>query len=87
MVAGVDAVMDRQCKHVWPRIREFTVRVEEARGAIDGDRGWVATRWDSLGVRPDGATFARPGRLTILFERRRGRWLASHTHFSLTPHS
>jgi len=41
--------------------------------------------WDSLGVRPDGTTFSRPGRLTIAFEKRDGRGLARHTHFSLSP--
>lgn len=85
MVAGVDQVAEQQWHHVWPRIREFTVRVDEARGAIVGDHGWVATRWDSRGVRPDGSSFARPGRLTIVFARRDGRWLATHTHFSLSP--
>lgn len=85
MVEGVDTVAAQQWRHVWPRIQNFAVRVDEARGAIDGDRGWVAARWDSLGVRPDGSTFPRPGRLTVLLERRAGRWLAIHTHFSLTP--
>ena len=85
IVAGLDAVVEQQWRQVWPRIREFTIRADEARGAVEGDRGWVATRWDSLGVRPDGSTFARPGRLTILFAQRGGRWLATHTHFSLSP--
>ncbi len=85
MVEGVDAVMNAQWRHVWPRIREFTVDAIGARGAVEGDRGWVATRWDSQVSRPDGSSFPRPGRLTILFERRDGRWLATHTHFSLTP--
>jgi catechol 2,3-dioxygenase-like lactoylglutathione lyase family enzyme/ketosteroid isomerase-like protein len=82
---GLDDVVERQWRHVWPRIRSFTVRADEARGGIDGDRGWVAAQWESLGVRPDGTTFRRPGRLTVLFAYRDGRWLATHTHFSLTP--
>jgi ketosteroid isomerase-like protein len=85
MVEGVDQVMERQWRPVWPGIRDFTIDVEKARGAIHGDRGWVAAGWDSLGIRPDQSTFPRPGRLTILFERRAGRWLAVHTHFSLSP--
>jgi catechol 2,3-dioxygenase-like lactoylglutathione lyase family enzyme/ketosteroid isomerase-like protein len=75
IVEGVEQVMER----------DFTIDAEKAQGAIQGDRGWVAAHWDSLGVRPDGSTFARPGRLTIVFERRAGRWLALHTHFSLSP--
>jgi len=87
MVEGVDQVMERQWREVWPRIREFTIDADKARGAIHANQGWVATRWDSLGVRPDGSTFPRPGRLTILFARRAGRWLGTHTHFSLSPTS
>jgi catechol 2,3-dioxygenase-like lactoylglutathione lyase family enzyme len=55
---------------------EFTIDADKAQGAIQGDRGWVAARWHSRG-RPGGS-------LTILFERRAGRWLALHTHFSLS---
>lgn len=84
-VEGLERVMDQQWRHVWPRIREFTVRVDEARGAVSGDSAWVAAPWDSLGVRPDGTTFPRPGRLTIAFVKSGGRWLAKHTHFSLSP--
>jgi catechol 2,3-dioxygenase-like lactoylglutathione lyase family enzyme/ketosteroid isomerase-like protein len=84
-VAGVDDVMREQWQRVWPRIENFTVRVAEARGAVAGARAWVAAPWDSLGVGADGATFSRPGRLTIAFERRGDRWLATYTHFSLSP--
>jgi len=84
-VEGLDAVEAQQWRRVWPGIRDFTVRVDEARGAVVGDRGWVAAPWDSRGVSPGGSTFPRPGRLTIAFARRDGRWLAVHTHFSLTP--
>jgi catechol 2,3-dioxygenase-like lactoylglutathione lyase family enzyme/ketosteroid isomerase-like protein len=84
-VEGIDRVMDAQWRRVWPNIRDFPIRADEARGDVQGDHGWVAAPWDSLGVRPDGATFRRPGRLTIVFARRDGRWLATHTHFSLSP--
>jgi catechol 2,3-dioxygenase-like lactoylglutathione lyase family enzyme/ketosteroid isomerase-like protein len=86
-VEGVDNVVERQWRPVWPNIRDFTIRVDAARGARQGDQAWVVAPWDSLGVRPDGTTFPRPGRLTIAFARRQGRWLAVHTHFSLTPSS
>lgn len=84
-VEGVDRVMERQWLRVWPSIRDFTIRIDEARGAIERDQGWVAAPWDSLGVRPDGTTFPRPGRLTTVLVRSQDRWLAVHTHFSLTP--
>jgi len=85
MVEGIDAVMDAQWHKVWGNIRDFTVHADQARGAIAGDHGWAATTWDSRGTRPDGSTFHRPGRLTVAFVRRDGRWLATHTHFSLFP--
>jgi catechol 2,3-dioxygenase-like lactoylglutathione lyase family enzyme len=85
LLHGVDDAMTRQWQRVWPAIRDFTIRVDEATGAIDGRQGWVAAPWDSLGVRPDGSTFPRPGRATLTFVRRDGRWLATHSHFSLSP--
>lgn len=84
-VEGVERVVEQQWRHVWPRIREFTIHVDEARGGVTGDAAWIAALWDSTGVRPDGTAFPRPGRLTIAFARRGGRWLATHTHFSLSP--
>jgi catechol 2,3-dioxygenase-like lactoylglutathione lyase family enzyme/ketosteroid isomerase-like protein len=84
-VESVDRVIEAQWRRVWPNIRDFTIHIEKARGAVRGDTAWVAASWHSEGVRPDGTTFPRPGRLTIAFARRAGRWLAVHTHFSLTP--
>jgi catechol 2,3-dioxygenase-like lactoylglutathione lyase family enzyme/ketosteroid isomerase-like protein len=85
MVEDIDAIMDAQWRHIWPTIREFSIRAEEARGGISGDTAWVAAPWDSLGTRADGNTYPRPGRLTIVFTRQEGRWLARHTHLSLVP--
>lgn len=84
-VVGLDRVMAEQWRRVWPNIREFTILADRALGGITGDHAWVAAPWDSRGVRADGSTFPRPGRLTIILERRHGRWLATHTHFSLSP--
>jgi catechol 2,3-dioxygenase-like lactoylglutathione lyase family enzyme/ketosteroid isomerase-like protein len=85
MVQGLDAVVEAQWKKIWPTIREFSIRADKAQGGIAGDTAWVAAPWDSLGTRADGTTFERPGRLTIVFTRRDGRWLARHTHLSLVP--
>ena len=84
-VTGLDVVEREQWRNVWPVIRDFTIAVEGARGVVAGDRGWLAATWDSRGRRSDGSLFPRPGRCTIAFERRDGRWLATHTHFSLVP--
>jgi ketosteroid isomerase-like protein len=84
-VTGLDVVEREQWRNVWPVIADFTIDVEGARGIVTGDRGWAAATWDSRGRRSDGSLFPRPGRCTIAFERRDGRWLATHTHFSLVP--
>ncbi|MGH7320898.1 MAG: YybH family protein [Candidatus Rokuibacteriota bacterium] len=82
---GLDQVVEAQWRPIWPKIRDFTIRVAECHGAASADQAWVAAPWDSLGVREDGSTFARPGRPTIILERRDGRWVATHTHVSLAP--
>jgi ketosteroid isomerase-like protein len=82
---GLDEVVERQWREVWPRIHDFTVRLAETIGGVAGATGWVAAPWDSIVQRSDGSTFERPGRLTVVLERRDGRWLATHTHFSLAP--
>ena len=84
-VTGIDEIMKAQWHHVWPNTRGFTIDVKNARGEIVGDRAWVAATWDSIGFKPDGSEFARPGRCTIILARQSGQWLATHTHFSLKP--
>ncbi len=84
-VMGIENVMKAQWEHVWPYIKGFTIDAAGAHGGIEGDHGWVAATWESRGLRPDGTDFHRPGRCTIIFARRHGRWLATHTHFSLSP--
>jgi ketosteroid isomerase-like protein len=85
VAAGRANLRREQWSHVWPNIRTFAFRLEELRGGMAGDLAWAICPWDSLGTRADGSTFARPGRATVILERRDGRWLAVHTHFSLYP--
>jgi ketosteroid isomerase-like protein len=83
-VSGLDNIEREQWRNVWPRIRGF--RFEErptVRAA--GDTAWIAAAWSSEATGPDGKPFARPGRGTFVLERRGGRWLAVHSHFSLPP--
>jgi ketosteroid isomerase-like protein len=85
MAAGRANLRREQWSHIWPHIREFTFRLAELHGGAEGDLAWAICPWDSRGVRADGSTFARPGRATLVLERRDGQWLAVHTHFSLYP--
>jgi ketosteroid isomerase-like protein len=85
VVAGRAVLEREQWSRVWPRIRDFTFRLDELR-VYGGDHALcVMAPWDSLGVRPDGAATPRPGRATVLLAPRGGDWLAVHSHFSLLP--
>jgi ketosteroid isomerase-like protein len=70
---------------VWPNIRDFTFRLGELHSL--GTESWICVilPWDSLGQRPGGASFSRPGRATLVLSRRDNRWAATHSHFSLAP--
>lgn len=83
-VSGLDRIENEQWRNIWPRIRRF--RFEE-RPVIraTADSAWIAAVWYSEATGLDGHPFDRPGRATLILTRRDGRWLAVHTHFSLTP--
>jgi ketosteroid isomerase-like protein len=83
-VAGLDNIMREQWHNVWPRIRDFRFDAD-ARVRTSGDSAWIAAGWQTQATGPDGRSFARPGRGTFVLERRAGRWLAVHSHFSLLP--
>jgi ketosteroid isomerase-like protein len=87
LLDGIDDLLARQWHPVWPHTRGFRFLdaplVTEA--ADDGSLVCVLTLWASEGVGPDGRTFARRGRCTIVLRATPDGWLAVHTHFSRTP--
>ncbi len=83
-VAGLDNIMREQWHNVWPRIRDFRFDAD-ARVRTSGDSAWIAAGWQTEVTGPDGRAFSRPGRGTFVLERRGGKWLAVHSHFSLLP--
>lgn len=86
ILRGIEALQKEQWENVWPKIRDFTFRLEELDWDSEENLAWGACPWDSLGVRPDGATFQRLGRVTVVLRRQAGgEWVAIHTHFSLNP--
>lgn len=86
---GLDALRAEQWQAVWPSIDGFVFDTDGADVWVtdDGLMGVIATRWDSLGRRPDGTTFPRGGRATVVVQRAtvEDPWLGHHTHFSLEP--
>ena len=45
----------------------------------------IAGGWLTEVTGPDGRPVTRPGRGTFVLQRRGGKWLAVHSHFSLLP--
>jgi ketosteroid isomerase-like protein len=82
---GREVLRREQWSKIWPTIRDFAFKLELLHWRADGAVAWAACPWDSTGFAADGKPYARPGRVTVTFERREGQWLAVHTHFSLYP--
>ena len=85
MLDGLDALVAGQWQQIWPNIEGFTFDLDSLRFGADGALVWAICRWDSIGHGADGSTFDRPGRATVILERRDGTLKALHTHFSLVP--
>ncbi|PSP83999.1 hypothetical protein BRC83_06280 [Halobacteriales archaeon QS_1_68_17] len=85
IVSGLDRLQENQWTGIWPYIEGFGFDLEEVIAFGDDDLAWGAAPWSSTGFDEDGEPFHRPGRATVVLERRDGVWLAVHTHFSLYP--
>src|SRR5213083_2420505 len=83
-VAGLDNIVREQWQNVWPRIRDFHFE-NDVYVHSTGNSAWIAGGWTTEVTGPDGRPFSRPGRGTFVLERRGGKWLAVHSHFSLLP--
>jgi ketosteroid isomerase-like protein len=85
IVSGLEPIRANQWEGIWPNIRDFAIELDKIVAGGAGDLAWGVTTWTSTGFDRDGKPYDRPGRATIVLERRAGRWLAVHTHFSLAP--
>ena len=86
---GLERLRGEQWSHVWPAISGFGFDAEGADVWLSPDRlmGVVGAEWFSEGRTPDGATFPRGGRATVVVTRDAvdAAWRGRHTHFSLQP--
>lgn len=85
VVQGLEHVRKNQWEGIWPNIRDFTIEMDQVRGGGDERWAWGVATWTSTGFDREGKSYFRPGRATVILERRDGRWLAVHSHFSLAP--
>ena len=84
-MAGLHPLQVNQWEGIWPNIGDFKIELESVRGGGDERIAWGAATWTCVGFDELGHPFPRPGRATVIMERRNGIWLAAHTHFSLVP--
>lgn len=85
-VAGRDKAEEVQWRNVWPHIDDFRWR-PDIRAIVSPDRLTAVGMgvFDSIGYAEDGKPFERPGRATVVFQRKSPGedWIAVHTHMSL----
>ena len=85
VMSGIDALVTQQWMVNWPNLHDFTFNFDQLHWGASGDLAWAIITWHSTGFHPDGTPFPRPGRTTVIFERRNATWLAIHTHYALAP--
>ena len=88
-VYSIDHLIERQWQKIWPHIDRFSFDDDRLECDLSDNEclASVRTKWMSVGYRPDGTSFDRPGRVTIVLVRDNPSsvWKAKHTHFSLNP--
>ncbi len=85
IVSGLAPLQLNQWEGIWPNIQDFKINLETIHSGGDQHHAWGLATWTSTGFLEDGSSFERPGRVTVILERRQDRWLSVHTHFSLNP--
>jgi ketosteroid isomerase-like protein len=84
VIPGLAEWQATQWDNVWPKTSDFRFDADAARVLVSADNtmATVVVPWTSTGYHPDGSTFDRPGRATLVFHND-GEWLCTHSHMSL----
>ena len=85
IVSGLQTLRKSQWEGIWGNIKSFKMDLENVHAGGDERHAWGVVTWTSVGFDGGHEPFYRPGRATVILERRDGRWLSVHTHFSLYP--
>jgi ketosteroid isomerase-like protein len=85
-VLDIESLERDQWRRIWNTIEAFHFELDNLTCGAAGDSlVWLACPWTSKAANDRGTCQARTGRMTAILERRSEKWLAIHTHFSLTP--
>jgi ketosteroid isomerase-like protein len=71
-----------QAQRDWDQTDEAAMDFDRQVVSMAGDVAWASLD-GAFRFSADGESMALPARATLVFERRAGRWLAVHGHFSL----
>ena len=85
VVQGRERLRRNQWEGIWPNIADFRIDLAQIHGGGNEAMAWGMAPWDSTGFDEAGNAFQRPGRATVVLERRGDHWEVTHTHFSLAP--
>lgn len=85
IVSGREHLRKNQWEGIWGNIRDFKIDTDNIHAGGGAAHAWGVAPWSSTGFHKEGTPFVRPGRATVILERRDGVWLSVHTHFSLAP--
>ncbi len=85
VIPGLEDWIQTQWDNVWPKTSDFRFDLAGTHSLISSDSSMAVAiaPWTSTGYHPDGATFDRPGRATMVFQKFGGAWLGTHSHMSL----
>ncbi len=85
VIPGLAAWIRTQWDNVWPRTTDFRFDsvATHILASADGSMATAIAPWTSTGYHPDGTSFDRPGRATMVFTRTNDGWICVHSHMSL----
>ena len=85
VISGIDQWVTTQWDNVWPKTTDFRFVLEQTSVLVSPDSmmATVIAPWTSTGYHPDGNSFPRPGRATMVFSKYAKGWLCTHSHMSL----
>ena len=85
VIPGLEAWIETQWDNVWPKTSDFRFDLEGTHGLVSDDASMavLVAPWTSTGYHPDGTTFDRPGRASLVFQKTGDSWLCTHSHMSL----
>lgn len=71
-----------QAERDWAQTESASIALDWISVSAAGEVAWAAVD-GAFNLRADGKELALPARMTFILERREGRWVIVHAHFSI----